>query len=231
MVNYANITYNAPNPLRRFSHRKRFEKTIEYVTVNKNFRLLDYGCGDGLFLNNLKKVTTEKSFLIGFEPILLPIESNTVNITANLEEVEKEPPFDYITCLEVLEHFDEFEQRKMLCKLFSLLSDDGFLIVSVPIENGLPSLVKNILRRISWSKEGRKIFSVKNIIYAFFKRKILRTPSESGYIFLHLGFYHKDLEHLLLEKFIITKKSFSPFNLFGSQLNAQVFYYLKKVKG
>jgi len=227
MENYEDYTYNAQNPLKRFSHRRRFKKSISSIPTNNTIRLLDFGCGDGLFLNRLKKVLNEKCFLMGYEPIMKPIAGNTVNITASWEEVVKEAQFDYVTCFEVLEHFNENLQAETLKKLSQLLHDDGFLIISVPIENGFPSLVKNFVRKFSCSKRDRHLYSIKNIMSAYFKKRLPQYRTGSNYL-SHLGFYHTDLEKTLLNDFVIVKKSFSPFSWSGSMCNSQVFYKMKK---
>jgi len=226
MENYGDYTYNARNPLKHFAHRRRFNKSIAAIPVNDEVRLLDFGCGDGLFLNRLKNVLNGKGFLMGYEPFLPPISGNTVTIAAAWEEVVKEAPFHYVTCFEVLEHFDENLQIETLKKITQLLDNDGFLIVSVPIENGFPSLVKNVVRRFSCPKNERHLYSIKNIIAACFKRKLPQYRTGSNYL-SHLGFYHADLEKVFLNDLVVVEKSFSPFSLLGSWFNSQVFYRLK----
>ena len=228
MENYGDYTYNAQNPLQRFSHRRRFHNAIAAIPVNDNIRLLDFGCGDGLFLNKLKEVLNNKTaFLMGYEPFMSPIHNNAVTITAAWEAVVKEAPFNYITCFEVLEHFDENLQRETLKKIAQLLDDDGVLIVSVPIEHGFSSIAKNVVRRFTCPKSERHLYSIKNIMAACFKKKLPQYRTGSSYL-SHLGFYHTDLEKLFLDDFVIEQKYFSPFASLGSQLNAQVFYKLKK---
>ena len=229
MENYGDYTYNARNPLQRFSHRRRFKNSVAAIPINDNVRLLDFGCGDGLFLNRLQNVLDGKSFLMGYEPFMPPMPDNAVTITASWEEVVEKAPFHYITCFEVLEHFDENLQRETLKKISQLLDDDGVLIVSVPIENGFPSLVKNIVRKFSCPKSERHLYSIKNIIAAFFKRKLPQYRTGSSYL-SHLGFYHTNLEKLFLNDFTVVKKSFSPFSLLGSWCNAQVFYKLSALR-
>jgi predicted SAM-dependent methyltransferase len=226
MENYGDYTYNARNSLKRFSHRERIEKSIAYIPKNNDIRLLDFGCGDGLFLNRLKNVLTMKSFLMGYEPIMTPIPDNTLIIAASWEEVVEKAPFDYITCFEVLEHFEESIQAETLIKISQLLSDDGFLIVSVPVEHGFSSLVKNFIRKFSCPKSDRHLYSAINIMSACFKKKLPKYRTGSSYL-SHLGFYHTDLEKVFLNDFVILKKNFLPFRWLGSQFNSQVFYRLQ----
>lgn len=229
MENYGDHTYNSQNSLKRFSHRRRFNKSISCIHVSDDIRLLDFGCGDGLFLNRLKHVLNTKGFIMGYEPVIAPIYGNTVNITDSWEEVVQEAPFNYVTCFEVLEHFDKEQQIETLKKMSQILTDDGFLVVSVPVEKGFPSLIKNFIRKYSCPPRDRHLYSVKNIIAACFKRKLPKYRTGSNYL-SHLGFYHNDLEKVFLNDFVVVEKSFSPFSWLGSHLNSQVFYRLKKVE-
>ena len=228
METYGDYTYNARNLLKRFSHRRRFRQSIRCIPTDSSIRLLDFGCGDGLFLNRLKNTLNNGCFLIGYEPIMDSVLGNNVNITASWEEVVAEAPFDYVTCFEVLEHFDADRQAETLKKLFHLLTNEGCLIVSVPIESGFPSLVKNLIRKFSCAKRDRPVYSIRNIVAACLKRPLPRYRTGSDYLFSHMGFYPADLEKVFSENFVITKKCFSPFPLLGSQLNSQIFYSLKK---
>jgi hypothetical protein len=80
MSDYRDYTYHSKNVLKRFSHQKRFKRAIDLISVNDGIRLLDFGCGDGFFLNQLKKSWGGKNSLLGFEPILDPIDDNNVLI-------------------------------------------------------------------------------------------------------------------------------------------------------
>jgi 2-polyprenyl-3-methyl-5-hydroxy-6-metoxy-1,4-benzoquinol methylase len=55
-TNYAKMTYSSGNVLRRFSHHVRFQKSISMISLVKGIRLLDFGCGDGRFLNMLNLI-------------------------------------------------------------------------------------------------------------------------------------------------------------------------------
>ena len=54
----------------------------------------------------------------------------------------------------------------------------------------------------------------------------LRTGDGS---LLHMGFYFKDLETVLQERFEIEKKFYSPLGMFGFNANSQVFYRLRPI--
>lgn len=230
MGSYADYTYNSRNYLKRFSHRKRFKNSAETIDLKKGLRILDFGCGDGVFLNQLKITFSEKDlFLIGYEPYLEAIPDNNVIIKQNWDdilEITKKGSFDYVTCFEVLEHFSEKRQIETLQKIANILSEEGLLIISVPIETGFPSIVKNMIRRMD-TKKYKHIYSFKNIMRSFSGLPLPAYREGDDYLF-HMGFYYKDLEILFQKYFRIETRFFSPFKCFGHHLNSQVFYQLKK---
>jgi len=230
---YYDKTYNAKNPLRRFAHRARFKNGIKSIHIKNDLNILDFGCGDGLFLNLLKNSTDETLNLVGFEPYMEEPKSNSIDIYKNWEEIEdltnRNSAFDYVTCFEVMEHFCSEKQKEVLLMIKNILKNDGTVILSVPIEIGIPAVVKNIVRRKGLRK-AKHIYSYKNI-----KASLLGRPlpefRECGNYLSHMGFYFKDLEKLILEIFIIENKFYSPIKGFGFNFNSQVFYNLKLRNG
>jgi 2-polyprenyl-3-methyl-5-hydroxy-6-metoxy-1,4-benzoquinol methylase len=146
---YAETTYNSRNMLKRFAHRTRFKKSLDLIPSDRDIRLLDFGCGDGMFINMLKNNRIAGvGVLIGYEPYMDSISGNSITIVKNWTDIKQMQPFNCITCFEVLEHFTQSKQQEVLQEIYSILTGDGILIISVPIENGFPSVVKNIIRRL-----------------------------------------------------------------------------------
>jgi len=101
-------------------------------------RLLDMGCGEGtlgmLLREKLKDIytvgcdiaenTVERARFFYDETIQVDLDSD------NLPEKVGNQPFDYIVCVEILEHL--MHPDKALLKLKGLLSEDGRMIVSFP---------------------------------------------------------------------------------------------------
>ncbi len=229
---YADYTYNSSNLLRRFSHRIRFKRSIAAIHLKEGIRILDFGCGDALFLNQLKSCSPWEISLLGYEPYLESISENSVSILDTwdkvVENAKTEGPFNYITCFEVLEHLPTKKQKECLEQILSLLKDDGMLVISVPIEKGFPALVKNMLRRRTSSKK-KDLYSYGNILASFLGKSLPDYQRENDYLD-HMGFYFTDLENLFTNYLEIESKSFSPFPMVGYHLNSQVFYRLRKRK-
>ena len=230
MANYEDYTYNAKNLLRRFSHRKRFCRSVEAISFTEGCRtsVLDFGCGDGMFLNKLNTCFPGFCDLLGYEPYMKPRRDNIVEIVNLWEDVlsyvQENGKFNYICCFEVLEHMTVNMQEDMLQKMLSVITEKGRVVLSVPIEKGLPVLVKGILRRRSGGS-WREIYSWKNIGLSFLGKTLPHFRENSEYL-THMGFYYTDLERLLKKYFTIEKRYFSPLGTCFSFVNSQVFYHL-----
>jgi hypothetical protein len=155
------------------------------------------------------------------------ISGASLTIMRSWADVKRMQPFNCITCFEVLEHFSQSKQREVLLEICSVLAEEGSLIISVPIEKGFPSVVKNIFRRLS--TKDKSTYSIKNIVAAFYGKPLpeLRQREEE-YLAPHVGFYYQDLEPIFLQYFDIVEKCLSPFSFLGYNANSQVFYKLKK---
>lgn len=219
---YSGGTYDSKNPIARFSHRKRFKTSLLFTKIKAGDKILDYGCGDGKFLNDL----SAESVNIGYEPYMEAMATNKVTIYNKLEDlqnfVSKNGKFDKIVCFEVFEHLNEKNQQTELSQMRELLKPDGEIILSVPIEIGLAPIVKNIRRRLL---HPSPIYTFKNILKSVFAIPLPEHRKDDGYL-THMGFNHKILEKLLLKSFTIREKLYSPFPGLGHNFNSQVFYRL-----
>ncbi|WP_434037619.1 methyltransferase domain-containing protein [Formosa sp. 4Alg 33] len=222
---YSEYTYNSKNVIARFSHRKRFSIAIKLVLEKEFNSILDYGAGDNKFLTELN-LKRDNLNLFAFEPIMEITPPENIQVFRTLTEFENKK-FDVITCFETLEHFNECSQSLMLKEFSDRLNTDGKVIISVPIEIGFVSLIKN-MRRVTIGEHSYKY--VRNSIKCFFGKQIPEIRNLDGFIDSHLGFNHKRLEKLMLKYFQITKIENSPFKSLSDQFNSQVFYILEKKK-
>ena len=141
---YSTQTFKNPSLIKRFSHNKRFYLSLNLIKPRDNDSILDYGTGDGHILNQLRK---ENSIcdLSGFEPIQkVEINEKSIKMYDNIKNIDT--TFNKITCFEVMEHLTYENQKKELRNIMSLLDSNGIIILSVPIENGFSSLIKNTMR-------------------------------------------------------------------------------------
>ena len=81
-----------------------------------------------------------------------PALSEKVNFTNDIEDICLRK-YDFISCLETIEHIPDAKVINTLKLLLSILKNEGKLLISVPIESGLSSLLKQIVRLLSGQKE------------------------------------------------------------------------------
>lgn len=112
---------------------------IEYVLKNEKFEtVLDVGCGEGIhseiFIKNGKLVTA----LDYGQSLYFKKRKNNDNIKliiADINKFESDEKFDLVWCSHVLEH--QLNAHDFLCKLHSLLKENGILAITVPPYKGL----------------------------------------------------------------------------------------------
>ncbi|MEK6940752.1 MAG: class I SAM-dependent methyltransferase [Nanoarchaeota archaeon] len=106
------------------------ERNIKPLNEKKG-KLLDYGCGDGLFLELAKEKGWE---VTGVEQSMEGAKRTSKRLGINVlneEEFSKsEEQYDLITLWHVLEHVHEIDA--LLSKLKSLLKQDGKLFIAIP---------------------------------------------------------------------------------------------------
>ena len=223
-LSYGSRTYNSLNPLVRLAHRARLERALRLVPPVSGL-LLDYGCGDGTFGTKLSERLGTDSIVIGYEPYMELSKDCKIEVCRTWKEVEIKctelgPPM-VITCFEVLEHFSADTQAETLKRMYKILPSNGWLIVSVPVEVGVVSLLKNLFRRAQYG--GHSLYSWRNILKSILHIQIPEARRGGEYL-SHMGFYYTDLERIIASIFEIDDRVCSPFSQLGPRLNSQEFY-------
>lgn len=141
-----NINIESPY-LSQFSIPKKIRrKLILKILDCSNFgRVLDIGCGSGLFTYEISKLSNE---VIGIDNSKKDIDlargkyKNIKNLTFLYHDANNMPfegrSFDMITATELLEHIED--DAKFLQSCFKLLKPHGTLIMTVPCTNPFISL-------------------------------------------------------------------------------------------
>jgi len=235
MSDYDSYTVNSRNILARFAHRKRTSLAIRFAEKIQPSRILDFGCGDGNYLLSLNNTMAKKDrVFVGYEPYMDSKELNgKVDIFHDWAAIgriaESGELFDLVTCFEVLEHFSEEQQERHLKKIKSVLTKNGFVLISVPIETGFVALIKNLRRVITVYKGNEHIYSSKNILLSIIgkkSREIHNLRSKEDYL-PHMGFNYVELRRLIDSMFHIEKVLYSPLPFLGPHLNSQVFFLFR----
>lgn len=225
---YSDYTYNSHNPIRRFSHKRRFNQLCKLVSryTCPGMNVLDFGCADGHLISLLSANSDNGCTYIGYDPYPDSESDPSVTIYDNFDDIKStNTSFDVITCLEVLEHFNPNMQRKLIGQVKSILSPGGTLIISVPIESGLPGFFKGIIRKLT-DKRLRPKYTWNNLWRTLIAQPINQYRTGDGYLD-HIGFYFKDLRKLLEDDFNIQSVTHSPFPFFGAAFNSQITCILK----
>ena len=132
--------------------------------------------------------------------------------------------FDLICINEVFEHLNLKEQKKLIKNLKKISIKNCTFLISVPIEVGFSSVLKNLIR-ILYSQTHQNT-NIKNIIKSLLYLKIKR-PSQK-YNDSHIGFdYLNFIKFLREENLEILDTSYSPFDFLKGLINSQIFIEAK----
>lgn len=156
---YARKQIYCPDTLISWSHRKRFKVALDLARAIGPCSILDYGCGDGTFLGLLSQESNRFGTGIGLEvsPQLVNECRTRYAYRASLrftsvDEFLLTTPrqkVDAIFCMEVLEHVVTEEVPQVLRLFQDCLKPGGRLFVSVPVETGIPLLIKQTWRCVA----------------------------------------------------------------------------------
>lgn len=152
-------------------------------------KVLDIGCGEGIFAEQIKK--SEGAETWGIELMEIPGEKakkvlDTVFVGPCENYLDDLPDdyFDAIYCNDVLEHL--VDPYTVLAKLKNKLSEKGVLISSIPNIRYHDAFKKVWLKK-NWEYEGHGIFDKTHMRF-FTKKSIAKMYTDQGYTILsHKG--------------------------------------------
>ncbi len=138
----------------------------------KNAKLLDIGCGDGLFIKQLKDLGWSVSGIEIDREAVKRAQSHNLDVRCGkFEELEvKDETYDVVRLWHVLEHFKHPKQN--LKKIANILKLKGQIIIGIPNVN---SLYSKIFKQ-DWSG-----FDVPRHLYHFSPQTIKKILVECGY--------------------------------------------------
>jgi 2-polyprenyl-3-methyl-5-hydroxy-6-metoxy-1,4-benzoquinol methylase len=243
---YAREQIHSRDRLIAWSHRRRFTTALMLGRQFAGQRLLDYGCGDGTFLGLLMSGTARPSAAVGAEihqDMIDDLRSRFADYpglnfarTDELSRAEEVHRYDGIFCMEVLEHVVDW--HPLLGEFERLLKPGGHLVVSTPIEIGLPLLVKQAVRRVAgWRGighyPGTTSYTTVELVKSVFAKStqhIVRPVFEDGEIPFHdhKGFNWRVLRTTLTARFDIVGTLTSPMNWLGPQFATQIWFIAQK---
>lgn len=132
--------------LKRWQHVSRLRMAYALANPKKTDCIIDIGCGEGLFPLSL---ASECEKIIGIDPRCDVAKLDFIPINAQLIKAKGQKlPIqsrycDIAFCLEVLEHISPDSDRLTVIKeIHRVLKAGGIAIFSIPIEIGIPLLIK-----------------------------------------------------------------------------------------
>ena len=230
-----------------WSHRSRFHVALELAEQFAGKKLLDYGCGDGSFLAMLMNTPHPPAVAVGAEAYAEVIDDCRERFSligglsfmavGELDGPDHDATYDAVVCMEVLEHM--LSPDSLLQKFSRLLAPSGKLLISVPVETGLPLLIKQTVRRIAgWrgigDYPGMTPYSFGELargLLANGKRQHIKRPihaNASGAVHDHKGFNWMLLRKQLEQDFEIEKVLGSPLTWLSPHLASQVWFLARK---
>ena len=146
--------------------------------------LLDFGCGDGRLINDLKKIKIRNIY--GYEiseqaALFFNAFNSGTKLIKNLKELsDYNNFFDIIIFSEVIEHIPDGQIKENIDAIYESLKNNGFLIITAPSEN-YPVHNKHyrhynlekLLKSFDMSKFeliDKKFLFKKNIFKTFFRK-------------------------------------------------------------
>ena len=239
---YAQKQLLSRSGLVRWSHGSRFRLARELVAPLAGRRLLDYGCGDGTFLALVRDLFPEA---LGADIAADQIADCALRFagvpgiaflsTSALQDSRHRHHYDVVTCMEVLEHCPDDVQVTVLDRMAGLLSPDGAVVISVPIEMGPPLVAKQAARALVAlgglseyaTRERYQAGEMVRMVCAGADTAIPREEYEgdAGTRFTgHKGFNWRRLQRAIERRFAVERRLFSPLPFLGAWLNSQVWF-------
>jgi SAM-dependent methyltransferase len=231
-----------------WSHRARFETGLRLAREHAaGRRVLDYGCGDSSFLAML----ADGSDAAPREAVGAELSDGLVAdcrrrlggrrgldfiLAEELDGPKHRGRYDLVVCMEVLEHV--VDAAPIVRRLARVLAPGGRLVVSVPVETGLPLLVKQAARRVAgWRRigdyPGTSPYTLGELlagVVAGTRRRVARpvhTSPDGTRFHDHKGFNWMRLRATLTESFSVERTLGSPVAWLPPHLGSQAWFVLR----
>ncbi len=200
---------------RNYQHEFLFKKELSYFKDAK--RILDLGCGEGVFL------TLDKKRIIGVDSnkksIKLCKEKRLNAIYASVTKLpfDKET-FDGVHCSHLIEHLMPKDAHKMLSEVARVIKKDGVLVLSTPIlwkgfyndfTHIKPYNPESILRYLTYGSRDKTLTDIRSKftkIDFYWRYRPISFPGRIGYLISNylyqFGFHSwkKDAYTMVLRK-------------------------------
>jgi 2-polyprenyl-3-methyl-5-hydroxy-6-metoxy-1,4-benzoquinol methylase len=228
-----------------WSHGRRFETALQLAAPFAGRPMLDYGCGDGTLLAMAGDRFPRS---VGLEVDAALVESCRARfgetthaqfLMAHEADALPSGAFGVVLCTEVLEHCPPEAAAVVLQRMHRLVARDGRVLISVPVETGLPLVVKQTVRaiagrRVSSDYRQREHYTAGEFVRmltagdgAPVDRPVYETRFADGTpnrYHGHKGFNWRAMRLRVGELFEVRETRFSPVAWLGPQLASQAWF-------
>lgn len=220
------------NSILSWIHSLRYKKVMQLIKSHpyKEINILEIGCAnaklfellinEGLHINYwgieldenfYQEAKTNYGKYSNFQ--IINASSANLIIYNSITQI----PFDFIICLETLEHMSAKDANSTIeCVRFL---NPKFFLCSVPVELGLPILFKNLISFIT-GYDRHKNYSIKETIFALFGKF-------SEHKLDHKGFDYRQIRDYLKIRFSQVKSESIPFKFLPNWLANSIFFICK----
>ncbi|GHV06876.1 hypothetical protein FACS189485_16160 [Spirochaetia bacterium] len=230
---YEKNTVNSPNPFARLSHRNRVKKCVTFIVPRLELgKVLDYGCGTGLFVSILNSI--KPGIAIGYEPYITEKFERDAKIFSSFDDILSLKPFFTITLFEVIEHLSNSSLEEFLTRSTGLLGGGG-IYVSAPIEIGPVIIVKELYRILN-RKNSPYGHTFEYTFFEFVKAAFFgiagKRPGDGSHGYgPHKGFdFRKTIKFIESKGWKVTVLGYGPLPIIGWYGNSQVFFKMESTK-
>jgi SAM-dependent methyltransferase len=231
-VDYAALTVNDRNPLKRKLQNYRLNHALKTIPLEKPVSILDYGSGDGELCLRINRISPETK-IVSYEPSE-NLRNQAFKKLSNLDKISvvsttkdlTAAHFDYIFCLEVFEHLPTRIIKKEFEEFSRLLKPDGKLIIGVPNELYFAALFKGALR-------VKRRYGDEDAVFINIFRSALGFPPKFRpevdfdglpYIIRHVGFDYRLFRKELMKHFKLESCYGSPLPMLSPSINLEVYF-------
>lgn len=141
--------YKHPNPIIRFTEKKRIKLILEMLQLTDKDKILDVGCGEGYVLNLIDKGKAIGEDISDTAIFKAKSKLNGKSISIVKSDVQNMPfkteSFNKIYCTELLEHVNH--PNDVISEIKRVSQKDSIIIITIPNEY-LINKVKQFLIKI-----------------------------------------------------------------------------------